>query len=88
MFVDLTRIGLVMRQCQFRFRAVGTSPLAHENILMGLALDHMLMGMEPDPDPTELKSSSGQHIRTSEFDPAKWKISKMFENHRIWTFRG
>ena len=43
--------------------------LAHEHMPMGLAHEHMLM--EPDSGPNELKSRSGQHIRTSEFDQAK-----------------
>ena len=69
--------------------------LAHEHVLMGLVHEHLLMGlahrhmlMEPDPGPDELKSRSGQHIRTSEFDQAQRTISKMFENWRIWLFPG
>ena len=61
--------------------------LAHEHMFMGLAYEHMLIGlahehmlMEPDPGPDELKSRSGQHIRTSESDQAQSTISKMFEN--------
>ena len=43
--------------------------LAHEHMPMGLAHEHMLMELDPGPD--ELKSRSGQHIRTSEFDQAQ-----------------
>ena len=60
--------------------------LAHEHMLMGVAQEEMLMGlahehmlMEPDPGPDELKSRSGQHIRTPEFDQAQSTISKMLE---------
>ena len=52
--------------------------LAHEHMLMGLAHEHMLM--EPDPGPNELKSYSGQHIRTSEFEVAKSKFLKIVRN--------
>ena len=58
--------------------------LVHEHMLMGLVHEHMLMGlvhehmlMEPDPGPNELKSCSGQHIRTSEFEVAKSKFLKI-----------
>merc|ERR1712196_568420 len=42
--------------------------LAHEHMQMGLAHEHMLM--EPDPGPNELKSWSGQPIRTAELEVA------------------
>ena len=61
--------------------------LAHEHMLMGLAHEHMLMGlaheqmlMEPDPGPNELKSRSGQDIRTSEFGVAKSTFLKIVGN--------
>ena len=69
--------------------------LAHEQMLMGLALEQMLMGlahehmlMEPDPGPNELKSGSGQHIRTLEFGVAKSTFLKIVGNSRIWHFPG
>ena len=52
--------------------------LAHENILMGRAHGHMLM--EPGPGPSELKSRSGQDIRTLEFEAAKSTFLKIVEN--------
>ena len=55
--------------------------LAHEHMLMSLAHEHMLM--EPDPGPNELKSRSGQHMRTSDFEAAKSTFFKIFRNWRI-----
>ena len=61
--------------------------LAHEHVLMALAHEHMPMGlahehmlMEPDPGPNGLKSCSGQHTRTSEFEKAKSKCLKIKQN--------
>ena len=51
--------------------------LAHKQVLMGLAHEHMLM--EPDPGPNELKSGSGQRIRTLEFEAAKLKFLKIVQ---------
>ena len=57
---------------------------AHEHMPMGRTVGHMLMVlahehmlMEPDPGPNELKSCSGQHNRTSEFEVAKSKFLKI-----------
>ena len=61
--------------------------LAHELMLMGLAHEHMPMGlahehmlMEPDPGSNELKSESGQYIRTSKVEVAKSKFLKIVRN--------
>ena len=52
--------------------------MAQEQMPMGLAHEHMLM--ELDPGPNEVKSWSGQHIRTSEFEVAEWKMFKIVRN--------
>ena len=62
--------------------------LAHEHVLMGLAMSmcswampmSIYILMEPDPGPNELKSRSGQHIRTSEFEVAKSIFLKIVRN--------
>ena len=54
--------------------------LAHEHMLMDLAHEHMLM--EPDPRQNDLKSGSGQHIRTSESEVANSK--SILDNRTIF----
>ena len=59
---------------------------AHEHLPMGQGHEHMLM--EPDPGPDELKSGSGQYIRTSELEVAESKFPKIVERERKWHFPG
>ena len=60
--------------------------LAHEHMPMGLAHQHVPMGLAHEKGswrllkPNDLKSRSGQHVRTSEFDQAKSPFFKIVEN--------